>query len=126
PAFSQSSETYFTNLGSTAKISGPAVQAIKPLLQRVKALGTAAKPFGGNLSELLVSLRNTGGLERLLDFIFLGTGTTNGYDALGHFLRSEVVGTGCLTYVITTDAKCGSLTLFNIGTTGQQATSACA
>jgi ABC-type transporter Mla subunit MlaD len=115
PAFSQSSEKYFTNLGSTAKISGPAVAGIKPLLQRVKALGTAAKPFGGNLSELLVSLRNTGGIERLLDFIFLGTGTTNGYDALGHFLRSEVVGTACLTYVITTDPKCANAKLFNLG-----------
>ncbi len=25
----------------------------------------------------------------MLDFIFLGAGTANGYDALGHFLRTE-------------------------------------
>jgi ABC-type transporter Mla subunit MlaD len=124
PGFSQSSEKFFTNLGSTAKVSGPALEAIKPLLRRVKALGTAGKPFANNFSELLVSLRNTGGLERLLDFIFLGTGITNGYDALGHFLRSEVVGTGCLTYVITTDAKCGNLKLFNIAATGEKGTAA--
>ena len=24
-----------------------------------------------------------------MDFIFLGAGSTNGYDALGHFLRTE-------------------------------------
>jgi ABC-type transporter Mla subunit MlaD len=124
PGFSQSSEAFFANLGSTARVSGPALEAVKPLLRRVKALGTAAKPFGGNLSELLISLRDTGGLERLLDFIFLGTGSTNGYDALGHFLRSEVVGTACLTYVIRTDPKCANAKLFSLGPTAEKATAA--
>ena len=53
-------------------------------------------PFTSNFSELFESLRNTGGLERIMDFIFLGTGAANGYDALGHFLRAEGVGNGCL------------------------------
>ena len=70
PAFSKSSETYFESLGSTAKISGPAIVSIQPLLTRLRALGTVGKPVAGNLSELLTSLRDTGGLERLLDFIF--------------------------------------------------------
>jgi phospholipid/cholesterol/gamma-HCH transport system substrate-binding protein len=116
PAFSSSSETYFESLGSTAKVSGPALVAIQPLLNRLHALGTAGKPFAGNLAELLTSLRDTGGLERLLDFIFLGAGVTNGYDALGHFLRSEIVGTGCVTYVVLTDPKCANAKLFATGT----------
>jgi hypothetical protein len=46
-------------------------------------------------------LRSTGGLERLLDFIYLGTGSVNGYDALGHFLRAEIVASaGCLSYAV--------------------------
>ncbi len=49
-------------------------------------------PFTTNFSQLFESLRNTGGLERIMDFIFLGTGSANGYDALGHFLRAEGVG----------------------------------
>jgi hypothetical protein len=69
------------------------------LLTRLKALGSAAKPFSGSLSELFTSLRNTGGIERLLDFIFLGAGAANGYDSLGHFLRTEGVATLCLSYV---------------------------
>ena len=96
PAFSNSSSKFFQNLGKTSKLSGPAIVATKPLLSRLKSLGSAAQPFSGNLSELLGSLRETGGLERLLDFIFLGTGASNGYDALGHFLRTEGVGTACL------------------------------
>ena len=100
PPFSNSSTAFFTSLGKTAKVSGPALVALQPLLARVKTLGSAAKPFSGSLAELFTSLRDTGGLERLMDFIFLGAGTTNGYDALGHFLRAEVVANLCLTYAI--------------------------
>ena len=113
PAFSTSSQKFFTNLGKTAKISGPALTAVKPLLARLGSLGKEAKPFSDNAAELLTSLRDTGGLERLLDFIFLGSGSTNGYDALGHFLRSEAVATGCITYVITPAAACASSKLFD-------------
>jgi hypothetical protein len=86
--------------------------ALQPLLAHVKTLGSAAKPFSSNLSELFTSLRDTGGLERLMDFIFLGAGTTNGYDALGHFLRAELVANTCLTYAIVPANGCGSK-LFN-------------
>jgi phospholipid/cholesterol/gamma-HCH transport system substrate-binding protein len=112
PAFSSSSTKFFQNLGQTAKQSGPALVATQPLLNRLKALGNAGKPFTGNLAELLGSLRDTGGLERILDFIFLGTGSANGYDALGHFLRAEGVGTACLTYQIKPVSTCGRQ-LFN-------------
>jgi ABC-type transporter Mla subunit MlaD len=122
--FSKSSESFFTSLGSTAKVSGPALASIQPLLNRLGALGAAGKPFGGNLAELLTSLRDTGGLERLLDFIFLGAGITNGYDALGHFLRSEIVGTGCLTYTVITDPKCANQKLFTTGHPPSTATAA--
>src|SRR5262249_42269649 len=108
PAFSNSSSAYFQSLGKTAQISGPALTATLPLFGRLKSLGSAAKPAAANLSELLSSLRSSGGLERLMDFIFLGTGSNNGYDALGHFLRAEGVGTACLTYAITPAAQCSA------------------
>jgi phospholipid/cholesterol/gamma-HCH transport system substrate-binding protein len=124
PAFSSSSEAYFQSLGSTAKVSGPALVAIQPLLTRLRALGNEGKPFAGNLAELLSSLRSTGGLERLMDFIFLGSGITNGYDALGHFLRSEIVGTVCLTYAVATAAACTNAKLFKAEGGGGKATTA--
>jgi phospholipid/cholesterol/gamma-HCH transport system substrate-binding protein len=99
PAFSNSTSTFFKSVGQTAKVSGPALVGTQPLLGRLEAFGGAAKPFSNNLATLLSSLRETGGLERLLDFIFLGTNSANGYDALGHFLRTEGVGTLCVTYV---------------------------
>jgi phospholipid/cholesterol/gamma-HCH transport system substrate-binding protein len=113
PAFAKSSTKFFESLGSTAKVSGPALTSTQPLLARLAALGKEARPFSFNASELLTSLRNSGGLERILDFIFLGAGASNGYDSLGHFLRSEAVGTACITYAIVSESKCASSKLFN-------------
>ena len=104
--FANSSSAFFQSLGKTAKASGPALAALQPLLAKVKILGSAAKPFSGSLSELFTSLRDTGGLERIMDFIFLGASTTNGYDALGHFLRAEGVVNACLSYVLAPASGC--------------------
>ncbi len=126
PAFSRSSTKFFKSLGATAKISGPALTAVQPLLGRLAALGKEAKPFASNASELLSSLRSTGGLERILDFIFLGANAANGYDQLGHFLRSEAVGNGCLTYAVISESKCASSKLFNTGSSGSTASATAA
>jgi ABC-type transporter Mla subunit MlaD len=114
PAFSASSEKFFENLGRTAKVQGPALKGTSPLLKQLSRLGNAALPFTSNFSKLFTSLRETGGLERIMDFVFLGTGSANGYDSLGHFLRAEGVGNLCLRYTITpsTDTGC-SRKLFN-------------
>jgi phospholipid/cholesterol/gamma-HCH transport system substrate-binding protein len=124
PAFSNSSTVFFKSLGSTAKVSGPALVSVQPLLARLQSLGSAAQPFAGNAAQLLTSLRDTGGLERILDFIFLGAGAANGYDALGHFLRAEAIGNGCLSYAISTASQCSNAKLFS--TTGSSTSSVAA
>jgi ABC-type transporter Mla subunit MlaD len=107
PAFANSGTTFFTSLGKTSKVAGPALAGLAPLLTRAKTLGAAAKPFSASLSELLTSLRDTGGLERFMDFIFLGANSANGYDALGHFLRTEgVAAATCLTYAVVPAGGC--------------------
>jgi ABC-type transporter Mla subunit MlaD len=107
PAFSNSTSTFFKSVGQTAKVSGPALVGTQPLLGRLEAFGSAAKPFSNNLATLLSSLRETGGLERLLDFIFLGTNSANGYDALGHFLRVEAAANDCLGYAVALSPNAG-------------------
>jgi phospholipid/cholesterol/gamma-HCH transport system substrate-binding protein len=123
--FSESSDTFFKSFGKTAKISGPALKAAEPLLGDLEKLGTTAKPFGGSFSELFTSLRETGGLERIMDFIFLGAGASNGYDALGHFLRAEIVGNNCVGYKIAPQGGC-SANFINQGTTPAGAATATA
>ena len=106
PAYSASSTVFFKSLGKTAKVSGPALVAAKPLLERLQPFGAAAKPAATNFAKLFASLRDTGGLERIMDFIFLGANAANGYDSLGHFLRTEGLGTICLKYAIAPAAGC--------------------
>jgi phospholipid/cholesterol/gamma-HCH transport system substrate-binding protein len=107
--FSKSFEGFLHAFGKNAKTTASALAAVEPLLPLVKGFGKAAKPFSGNLSGLLTSLRTTGGLERLLDFIYLGGGSVNGYDALGHFLRAEIVASaGCIGYAVATNPLCST------------------
>jgi phospholipid/cholesterol/gamma-HCH transport system substrate-binding protein len=119
PAFSNSSSAFFKSVGSNAARSGSALVASQPLLGRLKALGGAAKPLAFNASELFSSLRSTGGLERILDFIFLGAGASNGYDALGHFLRAEGVANICLTYAIAPSPGCSAKLFSTTGSTAR-------
>ncbi len=51
-----------------------------------------------------------------MDFIFLGAGAGNGYDALGHFLRAEVVATACLKYGVVVSAFGCTRKIFSKGT----------
>jgi phospholipid/cholesterol/gamma-HCH transport system substrate-binding protein len=121
--FSTSSIKFFQTLGTTAQTSGPALAAAKPLLASLEKLGGSAKPFAGNLSGALSSLRETGGIERLMDFIFLGANSTNGYDALGHFLRASVVAKNCIGYAVTPTPGC-SANFFNVSGSAAKAASA--
>ncbi len=106
PGFSKAPTLFLESLGRTAKRSGPALVSSGKLLHELKGLGTAALPFATNLSSLFTSLRETGGLERIMDFIFLGANAANGYDQLGHFLRAEGVGTNCVKYYIAPSPGC--------------------
>jgi ABC-type transporter Mla subunit MlaD len=106
--FSKSTNTYLTSLGKTAKRTGPALKGIEPLLTQLSSLGSEAEPFSTNLGETLTSLKKTGALERIMDFIFLGAGATNGYDALGHFLRAEVIASTCVSYAVEANSGCGA------------------
>jgi phospholipid/cholesterol/gamma-HCH transport system substrate-binding protein len=106
--FSTSTTQYFKSLGSTSKKIGDALVGSQPLLTRIESLGSAAKPFAKSFSELFSSLRSTGGVERLLDFIFMGAGDVNGYDSLGHFARAVAIGNKCVAYKIVLEPECRS------------------
>jgi phospholipid/cholesterol/gamma-HCH transport system substrate-binding protein len=105
--FSKATNRYLTSLGKTSKVTGPALQGTTKLLDQLQPLGASAQPFSENLSKLLTNFKTTGGIERLMDFIFLTAGSTNGYDALGHFLRAEpAVAGNCLEYNVHAEHGC--------------------
>ena len=119
--FASSSEVFFKNLGKTAQTSGPAIASTLPLLGQLKKLGSAANPFASNFSELFTSLKATGGLERLLDLIFLGGSGLNGYDSLGHFVRAEIIAKTCVGYKTVPQSGCSANFIQESGSSGSAA-----
>ncbi len=122
--FSTSSTQFFQSLGKASKGIGQGLVASQPLLQRLETLGSAAKPFASNFSGLLSSIRSTGGLERLLDFIFLGANSANGYNSLGHFVRAVAVGKLCSAYKIAPEGGCEANFLGGATSSAAQASTA--
>ena len=108
PAFANSGTQFFQSLGHASKGIESGLVASQPLLTRFETLGKSAKPFASNFAELLTSVRSGGGLERLLDLIFLGANNANGYNALGHFVRANGVGKLCAFYKTVTNAECNA------------------
>jgi ABC-type transporter Mla subunit MlaD len=106
--FSRAGVPFFQTLGQTARAGTPAVVAAKPLVDNLGALGAQSKPFGTDLAALLTSVQKTGGIERLMDFAFLGASATNGFDTLGHYLRAALVVNPCSTYAVTPFAGCNA------------------
>jgi ABC-type transporter Mla subunit MlaD len=117
--FSTSTTQFFQSLGKTSKEIGPALVATQPFLGKVEALGGAVKPFASNFAALLSSIRSTGGLERLLDFIFLGTNSANGYNSLGHFVRTVGIGKLCSAYKVHSQSGCEANFLNGSGAAAQ-------
>ncbi|HEY2767399.1 MAG TPA: MlaD family protein [Solirubrobacteraceae bacterium] len=108
PGFSNSSTQFFKSLGNASKGIESGLLASQPLLKRFETLGKASKPFASNFAGLLTSVRSTGGIERLLDLIFLGANNANGYNALGHFVRANGIGKLCNFYKTVSVAECSA------------------
>jgi ABC-type transporter Mla subunit MlaD len=91
-------------LGPLAKASIPALQTLGHVAQRGEVvfprahavaeqlgrLATPLLPLATNLASLSSSFDNAGGIEDVMRFIYYYTGSVNGEDALGHYIRSLV------------------------------------
>ncbi len=104
--FSRAATPFFQSLGRTAQVGTPAVRAAQPLIGTLQALGAQSTPFGRDLAALLTSAQKTGGIESLMDFVFLAAAATNGYDTLGHYLRAALVVNQCSTYSVVPTSGC--------------------
>jgi phospholipid/cholesterol/gamma-HCH transport system substrate-binding protein len=106
--FSEASLPAFRTLGQAAEIGGPALTASRPTIQELGRFAKAAKPVARNAALLLDSFRDTGGVERLMDFIFYQVAAINGFDQLGHYLRAATIVNLCTTYALRPAAGCSA------------------
>jgi hypothetical protein len=88
----------FPSLGDALDVGRPALIQARPLIQDLSKLGTEIGPTAKNLDQLTKSLDETGGIQRINDFLYYVTLSINGYDSLGHYLRAGLVANRCSAY----------------------------
>jgi phospholipid/cholesterol/gamma-HCH transport system substrate-binding protein len=88
----------FPSLGDALDVGRPALIQARPLIKDLNRLGTEIGPTAKNLDALTKSLNETGGVERINDFLYYLTLSINGYDSLGHYLRAGLVADNCSEY----------------------------
>jgi hypothetical protein len=76
------------------------------VIRDLETLARSARSPASDAHALLGSLEATGGFQRLADFIYSSSGSINGFDQYGHFLRAELLVTNCVDYVTTTLSGC--------------------
>jgi phospholipid/cholesterol/gamma-HCH transport system substrate-binding protein len=95
-----------SSLGEASKVGTKAVRAIRPITSDVNDLATSAGPLASDLSGLLTSLRDTGGVERIMDYLFFQMASINGFDSAGHYLRAALLINPCSTYAVRKTIGC--------------------
>ena len=95
-------------LGQAAQQQQPALLATIPLDKRLRGFSRAGIPSFQALDKLTASLDKTGGLEQLMGVLFYGTAATNGFDNLGHYIRTEALVGSCTAYNKTPVGGCSA------------------
>jgi len=105
--FSQAAIPTFRTLGNLADTGRQALPAAEPIIRDIHAFAREAKPFAAVLAPALTRLQSQNGIQRLLDIILETTGTENGFDSIGHYLRTFLtVPVSCLPYATTQISGC--------------------
>ena len=106
--FSQAAIPAVDSLGEASKTGMPAVTDARPVIADLRSLANAVRPVGVTLRQVLESFRDTGGIERLMDYIFYQAAAINGFDAVGHYLRAELIVNQCANYAVEPVAGCSA------------------
>jgi phospholipid/cholesterol/gamma-HCH transport system substrate-binding protein len=104
--FSAASTKSLKALGAAGELAGPVLREADPVVVKARDLAQSGASPTTKLAAFFGSLRESRGWKRLLDLIYNGAASTNGFDKYGHFLRSLVTLTNCLEYFVVEDFNC--------------------
>jgi phospholipid/cholesterol/gamma-HCH transport system substrate-binding protein len=108
PSFAKKGVPALTSLGNAAQTAGPKLAASDGMLTDLAGTASSSVPVGQNFSAFLNTFTKTQGFQALMDFIYNSTGSANGFDAYGHFLRSNLQLTSCVEVSDTFQNVCQS------------------
>jgi phospholipid/cholesterol/gamma-HCH transport system substrate-binding protein len=106
--FSRAATPALTRLGDATVVGRDALVDARPIVQDLGRFASAAQPLSSNLRSLTTSLRDTGGIERALDYIFFQVAAINGFDSVGHYLRAGLIVNACSQYAISSSPDCSA------------------
>jgi ABC-type transporter Mla subunit MlaD len=106
--FSRAALPALRTLGQAGDIGRPALVAARPTIRDLRRFAATARPVAANLGALLSSFQRTGGVERLMDYIFFQVAAINGFDAFGHYLRAALVLGTCNNYETAFRIECSA------------------
>ena len=106
--FSDAARPAIRSLGRATVRGRPALIRALPLVKDLRRFARNSRPVSTNLDDLTKSLDKTGGLERILDYLFFQMTAINGYDSIGHYLRAGLLVNLCSTYSATPGAGCNA------------------
>jgi virulence factor Mce-like protein len=106
--FAKAARSSLIALGASAVKQQPALLATIPLDRRLLKLGNAGVPSFTSLDTLTKSLDRTGAIEQLMAVLFNGAAATNGFDSVGHYVRTEALVGGCTSYAKQFSAGCSA------------------
>jgi ABC-type transporter Mla subunit MlaD len=86
--FSSASIPALKSLGKATVTGRPALLRADPVIRSLGRFARPAAPAVKNLDKLTASLDKSGGVERLMDFIFFQMQAINGFDPVSHYLRA--------------------------------------
>ncbi|MEA2457543.1 MAG: hypothetical protein QOC95_515 [Thermoleophilaceae bacterium] len=106
--FSRSATTSIKSLGQATVIGRPALIKSLPLVRQLARFTKNALPVGSNLDKLTASLDRTGGIERIMDYIFFQVTAINGFDGVSHYLRAGLMANLCSAYATAPAGGCSA------------------
>jgi virulence factor Mce-like protein len=106
--FSKSATTSIVSLGKASVIGRPAIVKSLPLTKQLANFAKNALPVSKNLDALTRSFDKSGGIERVMDYIFFQTTAVNGFDGVSHYLRAALIANLCSAYALTPAGGCNA------------------
>jgi len=106
--FSAASTVSLKSLGANGEAAGPTLRAADPVVRKARDLAVSGASPTTKLAEFLVSTREEGGFDGLVDLIYGSAATSNEFDAYGHFPRTLVTLTNCVDYEVAPTSSCSA------------------
>jgi ABC-type transporter Mla subunit MlaD len=105
--FSAAATPALVSLGDFGDRARELFPEIRPLIGQLNQLGQPLRPATNDLAKLFNSIDDTGGIEELMKLLYYYTGTVNGVDKQGHYVRAQIR-SRCPTRAVDRGSSCSA------------------